>query len=87
MGNQANSSYIPVLPKRRVNLTTERVKRGMSAAALGRAVGVKPNAVRNWEKGVFTPDATHLILLSKLFGKDPEYLLQIQEQAEEPDDA
>ena len=30
MGNQAN--YIPVPPKRRVNLTTERVKRGMSAA-------------------------------------------------------
>ena len=87
MGNQANSSYIPVPPKRRVNLTTERVKRGMSAAALGRAVGVMPKAVRNWEKGVFTPDATHLILLSKLFGKDPESLLQIQEQAEEPDDA
>lgn len=73
------ASYIPVKNKRlRVNLTMERVKRGMTVRDVSHVCGVHDNSVRAWEKGIYTPDGTNLTTLCAIFGKSPSYLLEEQ---------
>lgn len=73
------ASYIPVRNKRlRINLTMERIKRGMTVRDVSRVCGVHDNSVRTWEKGTYTPGGTNLTTLCTIFGKSPSYLLEEQ---------
>ncbi len=52
-----------------------RVERGLSQAALAKAIGVSQKAIDYWERGVNEPKASYIILLSDFFGVTADYLL------------
>lgn len=61
---------------RRMNIVTERTRRGMSQEALAVAVHAHLNSVSRWESGQVAPDGMHLLAMSELFGVDPAYLME-----------
>lgn len=52
-----------------------RTERGISQAALARAIGVSQKAIDYWERGVNEPKATYIILLADFFDVSTDYLL------------
>ena len=52
-----------------------RVERGLSQAALAKAIGVSQKAIDYWERGVNEPKASYIILLSDFFDVTADYLL------------
>lgn len=62
-------------PNRSNRLRTLRLSRGISQSALAAAVGVSTRAVKYWEHGKRTPNATSLLALAHHFDVPPESLL------------
>ena len=62
-------------PNRSNRLRTLRLSRGISQSALAAAVGVSTRAVKYWEHGQRTPNATSLLDLAHYFDVPPESLL------------
>lgn len=62
-------------PNRSNRLRTLRLSRGISQSALAAAVGVSTRAVKYWEHGQRTPNATSLLALAHYFDVPPESLL------------
>ena len=62
-------------PNKPSRLRTLRLSRGISQSALAAAVGVSTRAVKYWEHGQRTPNATSLLALAHHFDVPPEYLL------------
>ena len=62
-------------PNKPSRLRTLRLSRGISQSALAAAVGVSTRAVKYWEHGQRTPNATSLLALAHYFDIPPEYLL------------
>ena len=56
-------------------LQTLRLSRGLSQSELAAVVGVSTRAVKYWEHGQRTPNATSLLTLANYFGVPPESLL------------
>lgn len=52
-----------------------RVERGLSQAALAKAIGVSQKAIDYWERGLNEPKASYIILLSDFFDVTADYLL------------
>lgn len=53
----------------------ERVKKGLSQAALGQILNVTQQAVGKWEKDLAEPDHSALKTMASLFGTSIDYLL------------
>ena len=62
-------------PNRSNRLRTLRLSRGISQSALAAAVGVSTRAVKYWDHGQRTPNATSLLALAHYFDVPPESLL------------
>ena len=62
-------------PNKPSQLQTLRLSRGLSQSALAAAVGVSTRAVKYWEHGQRTPNATSLLALAHHFDVPPESLL------------
>lgn len=62
-------------PNKQSRLRTLRLSRGISQSALAAAVGVSARAVKYWEHGKRTPNATSLLALAHHFDVPPESLL------------
>lgn len=62
-------------PNRSNRLRALRLSRGISQSALAAAVGVSTRAVKYWEHGQRTPNATSLLALAHYFDVLPESLL------------
>lgn len=62
-------------PNRSNRLRTLRLSRGISQSTLAAAVGVSTRAVKYWEHGQRTPNATSLLALAHYFDVPPESLL------------
>lgn len=62
-------------PNRQSRLRTLRLSRGISQSALAASVGVSTRAVKYWEHGQRTPNATSLLALAHYFDVPPESLL------------
>lgn len=62
-------------PNRSNRLRALRLSRGISQSALAAAVGVSTRAVKYWEHGQRTPNATSLLALVHYFDVPPESLL------------
>lgn len=62
-------------PGKSNRLRTLRLSRGISQSALAAAVGVSTRAVKYWEHGQRTPNATSLLALAHHFDVPPESLL------------
>ena len=62
-------------PNKQSRLRTLRLSRGISQSALAAAVGVSIRAVKYWEHGKRTPNATSLLALAHYFDMPPESLL------------
>ena len=59
---------------------SERIKalrrsRGMTQEALGKVIGVKPDSIYTYEKGLNYPEVRNLIILADFFGVSVDYLL------------
>lgn len=62
-------------PNKQSRLRTLRLSHGLSQSALAAAVGVSTRAVKYWEHGQRTPNATSLLALAHHFDVPPESLL------------
>lgn len=62
-------------PNRQNRLQVLRLSRGISQSVLAAAVGVSIRAVKYWEHGQRTPNATSLLTLAHYFDVPPESLL------------
>ena len=62
-------------PNKQSRLRTLRLSHGLSQSALAAAVGVSIRAVKYWEHGQRTPNATSLLALAHYFDVLPESLL------------
>ena len=62
-------------PNRQNHLQVLRLSRGLSQSALAAIVGVSIRAVKYWEHGQRTPNATSLLALAHYFDVPPESLL------------
>ena len=62
-------------PRKQNHLQSLRQSRGISQSALAAAVGVSIRAVKYWEHGQRTPNATSLLALAHYFDVPPESLL------------
>ena len=62
-------------PNKPNRLQVLRLSRGISQSALAAAVGVSIRAVKYWEHGQRTPNATSLLALANHFDVPPESLL------------
>lgn len=60
----------------RRNLRAERYRRGMSAEAVGKAVGRSAHSVLLYESGKVDVPGSVLVKLSKLYEKEPAYLIK-----------
>lgn len=68
--------YTTTSPPNKPNrLQVLRLSRGISQSALAAAVGVSTRAVKYWEHGQRTPNATSLLALAHHFDVPPESLL------------
>lgn len=61
----------------RTNLREARIASGLSAEEASEKIGCHFNSLLAWERGDAEPLAKNIIKLSKLYGKDPDYLLAI----------
>ena len=52
-----------------------RTERGLSQAALAKAIGVSQKAVDYWERGMNEPKASYILALADLFGVTCDELL------------
>lgn len=52
-----------------------RLEKGISQAALAKAIGVSQKAVDFWEKGENEPKASYILKLADFFGVSTDYLL------------
>ena len=57
------------------NIRELRTERGVSQAALGKAIGVSQKAIDYWERGVNEPKASYILLLADYFGISCDDLL------------
>lgn len=62
-------------PNKPSRLRTLRLSRGILQATLATFVGVSTRAVKYWEHGQRTPNATSLLALAYYFDVSPESLL------------
>lgn len=62
-------------PVRRINMMTERVKRGLTVKKIGELFNVTPATIRSWEIGEYTPDGPHVQALCEFYNVTPTYLL------------
>lgn len=53
-----------------------RRKRKLTQTQLANKLGVTPQAVLKWEKGLSYPDIATIIKISELFGVTTDYLLK-----------
>lgn len=63
----------------RTNLREARLAKGMTAEEAAEKIGCHFNSLLAWERGDSEPLAQNIIKLSKLYEKDPDYLLAIDE--------
>ncbi|MGN0034214.1 MAG: helix-turn-helix domain-containing protein [Coriobacteriales bacterium] len=63
-----------------MNLRAERVRMGMTAEEVGKRVGRSARSILMYERGAADPPGTVLVKLSRLYKKDPDYLLDMTEQ-------
>lgn len=59
----------------RLNMSTERLRRGLTQAEVARRVGTNPRQVWLWEKGQAAPSGKFIVPLCELYGSDVRYLL------------
>lgn len=52
-----------------------RIEHNMTQSQLARRCQVSITSVKKWEAGLANPHIDNLLLLCKLFGKDPNYFL------------
>lgn len=52
-----------------------RLEKGISQAALAKAIGVSQKAVDFWEKGENEPKASYILKLAEFFDVSTDYLL------------
>ena len=52
-----------------------RIQHSMSQSQLARKCQVSITSIKKWESGLASPHIDNLILLCKLFNKDPNYFL------------
>ena len=52
-----------------------RLSNGMTQAAVGKIIGVRPDAICVYEKGKHYPEVRNLIILADYFGVSTDYLL------------
>ena len=52
-----------------------RLERGISQAALGKAIGVSQKAIDYWERGVNEPKASYIVLFADYFDVTCDILL------------
>lgn len=62
------------------NITSERVRLGLTQNELADKIGVHVNTVRSWECGTSKPGSLKLISLCEIFGCSADYLLGISEE-------
>lgn len=56
-------------------LTELRNEHGYDQRYVAKKLGVTPGTVCNWECGRRTPRVIHVLMLAKLYGTDPNYIL------------
>lgn len=61
------------------DVRTERLARGLSQAALGRALGVSRQTVNSIETGRYTPSLPLAIALARYFSKTVEEVFHVQD--------
>ena len=67
----------------RKNMWAERERKGYTIKEVSKKVGVHPNAVRKWEKGLSEPTASNMIALCHLYGCSAEYLMDMTDKRDE----
>lgn len=60
----------------RRNLRAERIRFGMSAEEVGKRIGRSAHSVLLYELGKVDPPGTVVVKLSKLYQREPEYLMR-----------
>lgn len=63
-----------------LNLRAERVRLGMSAEEVGKKVGRSAHSIRLYETGAADPPGTVIVKLSRLYGCEPDYLLDMEQE-------
>lgn len=63
-----------------MRLKEYRKKKGLTTYEVGKALGVSPSAVTNWETGLRRPDIDTLIRLSEILDCTPNDLLGYEEK-------
>ena len=63
-----------------MKLKEYRKKKGLTTYEVGKALGVSPSAVTNWETGLRRPDIDTLIRLSEILDCTPNDLLGYEEK-------
>ncbi len=51
-----------------ITLKAARINTGLSQAEAGEKIGVSPNVISNWERGLTFPDASQIPLIEKAYG-------------------
>ena len=60
------------------NIKELRSERGLSQAALAKAIGVSQKAIDYWERGINEPKASFIVMLSDFFEVSCDELLRRQ---------
>ena len=56
-----------------------RTEKGLSQAALAKAIGVSQKAIDFWERGINEPKASYIVLLASFFGVSCDYILGVEQ--------
>ena len=59
----------------RLNMMTERYRRGLTCAEVAKRLGTWSTTVSGWERGKSCPSSKYLVPLCELYGSTPSYLL------------
>lgn len=59
----------------RLNLITERMKRGLTRGDAAKRIGTSTQSISSWEQGEVAPSARFLVPLCELYSSTPSYLL------------
>lgn len=62
------------------NITSERIRMGISQKELADKLGVSLTTVSRWEQGRSLPNSTDLISMRNVFGCSVDYLLALTDE-------
>lgn len=65
----------------RPNMKAERARRDLTLQEVAASIGVDPQTVGKWERGVLDPNWKYVVRLCALFGCNAEYLMSEVTQA------